>query len=144
MQQMVLVSSGAQILVTGESGMSKLRSVLILNCTGIPGCLYHQVTSFAVAINIISLSICRCHKSRQPDSRIGGESGQLPIRDLLHCNCDVTDQFIKAVTSTCHTSRAKAYQALPLLTFRLRRSGKEPGNKAIPPLPNKVIHHCSC
>jgi len=46
------------------SGMSKLHSILIVNCTSIPGCLYHQVTSFAViAINIISLSIFCCHKS---------------------------------------------------------------------------------
>jgi len=50
-----------------KSGMSKLHSVLILNCTGIPGCLCHQVTSFAVVtINIIiifSLSIYHCHES---------------------------------------------------------------------------------
>jgi len=62
---MALVSSWAQIFVTEESGMSKLRSVLTVNCTCIPDCLYHQVTSFAVvAINIISLSIYHCHKSR--------------------------------------------------------------------------------
>jgi len=48
-----------------ESGTSKSHSVLILNCTGIPGCLYHQVTSFAVLItNIISLLIYHCHKNR--------------------------------------------------------------------------------
>jgi len=49
-----------------EFGMSKLYSVLILNCTGIPGCLYHQVTSFTVVtINIIfSLLIYCCHKSQ--------------------------------------------------------------------------------
>ena len=49
-----------------EFGMSKLHSVHILNCTDIPGCLYHQVMSFAVVtINrIFSLLIYRCHKSR--------------------------------------------------------------------------------
>ena len=49
---------GHKSFVTRESGKSKLYSVLMLNCTSISGCLYHQVTSFAVvAINIISLSI---------------------------------------------------------------------------------------
>ena len=61
---MTLINSQAQILVTGESGTSKLHSVLIFNYIGIPGCLYHQVTSFiVVAINIISPSIYRCYKS---------------------------------------------------------------------------------
>ena len=45
---MALISLPAQIFITGESGMNKLHSVLILNCTDIPGCLYHQVTSFAL------------------------------------------------------------------------------------------------
>ena len=47
----------------GESGTSKLHSVPTLNCNGIPGCLYHQVTSFnVVTINIISPSIYICQK----------------------------------------------------------------------------------
>ena len=57
---------GGISFVTGESRTTKLYSVLTLNCTSIPGCLCHQVTSFAViAINIIfSLLIYCCHKSR--------------------------------------------------------------------------------
>ena len=48
-----------------SKGLNKLHTVIILNTTGIPSNLYHQVTSFSgVAINkIFSLSIFCCHKS---------------------------------------------------------------------------------
>ena len=38
--------------------------------------------------------------------------------------------LIIAVTSTCHVSRVKAYQAICPCIFRRRAQGKEPGNEA--------------
>ena len=51
MQKMALVSLRARTFVTGESGMSKLHSVLILNHTGISGCLYSPG----------NFLLCHCH-----------------------------------------------------------------------------------
>jgi len=42
------------------------------------------------------------------------------------------------VTSTCHASRVKGYQALPLLTVLHHRAGGEPGNEA------SAVHSCHC
>ena len=60
---MVLISLWGQIFATRESGTSKLHSVAYIELYQYPWLPVHQVTSSTVvAISIISLSICRCHK----------------------------------------------------------------------------------
>ena len=52
------------------------------------------------------------------------------VQKSARSSCDVTDKLIIAVTSTCHVSCAKAYQALCPRIFCRRAQGEVPGNEA--------------
>ena len=115
MQQMMFVSLWAQIFVTGETGMSpQLTSYIELYwypwLSVSPGnllcCRRYQY-------NLLYINLSLSQKS-------------------AHTTCDVTDQFIIIVTSMYHVSRAKGYQALPLVTFRRFRAGESLEMRLVP------------